>query len=55
MHVSQVDHLKKFLAELKFTETNMSYLNTLSESFIRRAFYGVFGKAPSMPTDQRLG
>ena len=42
------------MEKLKVKETNLSYLNTLPESFIRRAFFGLFGKAPSMPTDEQL-
>ena len=51
----EVDHMKKLMSKLQHTETNYSHLNTLSESFIRRAFYGLFGKAPSMPVDTCLG
>ena len=48
---SEVDILRRLMAELKVNQTNKSYLNTLSEAFLRRAFFGLFGKGPSMPVD----
>ena len=51
----KVDVLKRYLADMKMNQTNYSYLSTCSEAFVRRAFYGMFGKGPSMPTDTSLG
>ena len=39
---------------LKEDEVNESRLNTLSEAFLRKAFFGLFAKTPNMPTDELL-
>ena len=43
--------LRRLIGLLKHKGATESYLNTLDEAFVRKAFFGLFGKSPFHPTD----